>query len=322
MKVPEKLIQALLSNRHFTIASHISPEGDAIGSAIALALVLKRLDKDVSVYIRDGVPEIYRFMPHYEIVESTLDMDSLEERILIIVDCNEPKRIGVEGELKCKTSIVIDHHETRKDYGDIKWIEPTSSATGLMIYYLIKELKVEITPDIATNLYVAIAEDTGTFRYGNTTSEVFRVAAELVDRGASPGWVAINLYESWSTKRFNLLREMLNTLQIYNSGPLKVAITVITEDMFKKTGTDASDTEDFSNIPRILKEVDVSVLLRQDGPNKWKASMRSKGDVNVATVAKEFGGGGHKNAAGFITQGDLEEIKAEVIEKIKRLGNN
>ncbi len=322
MKVPERLIQTLRSEKHFTIASHINPEGDAIGSAIALALVLKRLDKDVSVYIRDGVPEIYRFLPHCDIVEDTLDVGSLQKRVLIIVDCNEPKRIGFEGELKCKTSIVIDHHETRKDYGDIRWIEPACAATGLMIYYLIRELRVVITPDIATNLYVAIAVDTGTFRYENTTSEVFRAVADLVDRGASPGWIAINLYESWSTERFNLLREMLNTLEIHNSGPLKVAITVITEDMFKKTGTDASDTEDFSNVPRILKEVDVSVLFRQDGPNKWKASMRSKGDVNVATVAKEFGGGGHRNAAGFITEGDLEEIKAEVIEKIKRLGNN
>ncbi len=323
MKVPEELIKVLEEEDSFVIASHINPEGDAVGSAIALSEGLMQKAKAVRVFLKDGLPEVYDFLPDREVVETTLDREFLKGSVFILVDCNEPKRAGLEeSDIIAKRTIVIDHHETRKEFGELKWIEPDSPATGLMIYYLLKALAVRLTKDIATNLYVAIAVDTGTFRYENTTAESLRVAAEFIELGVNPGEVARRIYESWPTKRFQLLCEMLNTLEIVKNGSLSVAITTITEDMFKKTGTTVEDTDDFSNFARMLRDVDVSVMLRQDGPNKWKGSMRGKGKVNLAEVAKALGGGGHRDAAGFNLEGSLEEVKTRLKEALKSAGLN
>ncbi len=318
MNVPEPLLNVLRQEQRFFIASHINPEGDAVGSALALAMGLRSLGKETKVFLKDGLPEVYEFIPGKDLIESRLDRDYMKDSVFVIVDCNEPKRVGLKDEeIVAQKTVVIDHHETRKDFGDIKWVIPDSPATGVMIYYLLKALEVKFTPEIATNLYVAIAVDTGTFRYGNTTSEVLRIGAELIDLGAEPGYIAEKVYESWPTNRFNLLCEMLNTLEIEKNGNLTVAITTITEDMFKRTHTTIEDTDDFSNFARMLRDVDVSVMLRQDGPNKWKGSMRGKGRVNLAQVAKALGGGGHHDAAGFNIEGTLDEVKARLKEALK-----
>jgi len=181
MKVPIELIEVLKKEKQFLIASHINPEGDAVGSSLALAEGLRQLGKNTIVYLKNGLPEVYEFVPHKELITDVLDKTYLSDAVFVLVDCNEPKRIGLESsEISAKLTIVIDHHETRREYGQIKWIEPDSPATGLMIYYLLKKLQVQITPEIATNLYMAIAVDTGTFRYDNTTAETLRVAAELI----------------------------------------------------------------------------------------------------------------------------------------------
>lgn len=318
MKVPEPLLQTIKDEQRFLIASHVNPEGDAVGSAIALAEGLSQKGKTVRVFLKDGVPEVYRFLPDIELVETTLDKEFLKEAVFVLVDCNEPKRAALEEEdIITEKTVVIDHHETRKDFGRIKWIEPQSPATGMMIYHLLKAMDVNFTREIATNLYVAIAVDTGTFRYDNTTAETLRVAAELIEMGVKPGEVAQRIYESWPTNRFQLLCEMLNTLEIENNGSLSVAITTITEDMFRRTGTGVEDTDDFSNFARMLRDVDVSIMLRQDGPDKWKGSMRGKGKINLAEVAKALGGGGHRDAAGFNVEGSLEDVKRRLKEALK-----
>jgi len=322
VKIPKELIEILKSEETFIIASHINPDGDALGSSIALALALKQLQKNVYVYNRDGIPYRYTFLPCYELVTDIFCKDKVKDSIFIIVDCNEISRTGLNTNVDYKRSVVIDHHCSIKEFGDIRWVETISPATGLMIYYLLRHLGITITPEIATNLYVAIAVDTGTFRYENTTSEVLKVAAELVDLGADPGKIAINLYESWTNNRFMLLMKVLNTMEIYTYNDITVAITTITEDMFKTTNTTVADTDDFSNFPRMLNFVNISIMFREDGKGKWKASMRSKGNFNVAKIAMQFGGGGHRNAAGFITEGVIDEIKKKVIEKIKNFGNN
>jgi phosphoesterase RecJ-like protein len=276
------------------------------------------MGKITRVFLKDGLPEVYEFMPDKALIEKELDQDFMKDSVFVLVDCNEPKRVGLEdSDVIAKKTVVIDHHETRKDFGQIKWIEPESPATGLMIYYLLKALGVDITPELATNLYVAIAVDTGTFRYDNTTAETLRTAAELVELGAKPGYISEKVYESWPTNRFQLLCEMLGTLEIEKNGSLTVAITTITEDMFRRTGTGIEDTDDFSNFARMLRDVDVSVMLRQDGPNQWKGSMRGKGRVNLAQVAKALGGGGHRDAAGFNVEGTLEDVKARLKEALR-----
>jgi phosphoesterase RecJ-like protein len=320
VKVPEEVVEVLLKKDRFVVLSHINPEGDALGSSIALAVALKQLGKDVEVFNKDGIPSIYRFLPEARIVKKFNELTCESDSVVIIVDCNNPERVGIKEDINCNLSLVIDHHETEDDFGDVRWIEPSSPATGVMIYHLLMSLNVRITEAIATNLYTAISIDTGSFRYSNTTAETLLIGADLIRQGANPAYIAERLFESWSKNRFMLLIETLNTLEIKRiqnkDASLTVAITTITTDMFKRTETDSSDTENFSNFPRMIEDVQISAMFRETEKNKWKASLRSKGDVNVARIASVFGGGGHRNAAGFFVEGNIEEIKKSFVEEI------
>jgi phosphoesterase RecJ-like protein len=304
MKIPRNLLAALQEEDTFLIAAHIDPDGDAIGSALALSSALESIGKKTFVFSRDPVPKYYRFLAGHDKFSSRLKDIVKEDPVLVLVDCNSPARADVEGN-HFRKSIVIDHHETEKDFGDIRWIDHTSAATGVMIFYLLTALRISITKDIAVALYTAISVDTGTFRYSNTTADVFSISAELVAAGADPGFIAVNLYESWDHKRFRLLVLALNTLEVRN----RIAVIYITRNMFRKTHTRSEDTEHFSNFPRMIGSIKMAVLLRELGSGEWKASLRSRGGVNVARLAEKFGGGGHENAAGFKIKADLKTVK-------------
>ena len=311
MKVPPELLFHLKEREDFFIATHISPEGDAIGSSLALSMALEAMGKKTIVFDRDGVPAIYKYLPGQEKVLSTFgDIDASLFNLLLL-DCNTPDRAGIRG-LRFKSAAVIDHHETEADFGDPKWIEPHAAATGLMVFSLIKELGAELTREIAVNLYSAIAIDTGTFRFGNTTAEVLRAAAELADAGAKPGYIANNLYETWSEKRFRLLVLCLNTLDMRNG----TAFTHVTQEMFEKTGAGPEDTENFSGFPRMMRDISISAFFREIGRHEWKVSLRSRGEANVADIAAFFGGGGHKNAAGCTIKAALADAKQALLDKV------
>lgn len=312
MNIPENLLDFLRKGKQFFIATHISPDGDALGSSIALSLALESLGKETIIYDKDPVPEFYKFLPGHKRFTNSVPLKSSTSN-LILLDCNELERTGIE-KIEFVSSAVIDHHETEKEFGDIKWIEPHAAATGLMLFYIIKELGVKITKDIAINLYAAIAIDTGTFRYSNTTPEVLRVAAELIEAGADPSYIAESLYETWSESRFRLLLKVLNTLEINNS----IAITLVTLDIFRETGASVEDTENFVGFPRLLKSVNISVLFREIENNFYKVSLRSKGkEMNVAKIATAFGGGGHRNAAGCKIRSDFKTAKEKLLKAIR-----
>lgn len=311
MKVPEKLLAFLNKENRFFISTHINPEGDALGSSIALSMALESIGKKTVVYDRDIVPEFYWFLPgHERFRNSTFNLQPSTFN-LILLDCNDPERAGLE-DIEFPYSAVIDHHETEKGFGDIRWIEPKAPATGIMVFYIIKELGIKLTKDIATNLYAAIAIDTGTFRYNNTTPDVLRVGAELIAAGADPGSISEGLYETWSENRFRLLIKALNTLEITNN----VAIAVVTREMYRETGAGPEDTENFSNFPRVMKSIRVSALFREIGDDYWKVSLRSRGDVNVAKIAELFDGGGHRNAAGYKVKADLKTAKEALLKTV------
>lgn len=312
MKVPDKLISFLKSEEKYFIVTHINPDGDAIGSSLALSMALEMLGKETFLYVRDPIPEFYHYLPSYEMFTNSISSLVTHHSSLILIDCNTPKRAEIEG-LSFKSSVVIDHHETEEAFGDIQWIVPEASATGMMVFYLIKELGISITREMAINLYSAIAIDTGTFRYGNTTPEAFKIAADLVEAGASPAYISNRLYETWSKERFALFSMTLNTLEIRGA----VAITYVTQEMYQKTGTGPGDTESFPSFPRIIKDVKVSAFFRELGVNSWKVSLRSKGDINVALIASQLGGGGHKNAAGFVIKSDLGSAKEALLKTLQ-----
>jgi len=307
MKVPKSLISALRKEQVFLLATHISPDGDALGSCLALAEALESLGKKVHIFERDPVPERYRFMPGQKKCKSTLGNLLKIDPLLILLDCNSPERAALEGYTFNK-SVVIDHHETESPFGDIRWIERAAAATGLMVFYLIEALHIRITKSMATNIYTAIAVDTGTFRYSNTSSDVLRVSAELVEAGAHPGDISEHLYERWKKNRFDLLNLCLGTLEIRGA----IALMHITRDMFEMTGTVEADTENFANVPRTIESVVISVLIRETDNGRWKVSMRSKGQANVAKIAAFYGGGGHRNAAGFRIKTDLPTLKMKL----------
>lgn len=314
VKVPPKLLSFLKAEEKFFIATHISPEADAVGSAIALSMALESLGKVTVLYDEDPVPKSCHFLPGHEKFKNVILPLITSDFPLILLDCNTLERAGI-GKLSFKHSAVIDHHETEDDFGDIKWIVPEAAATGMMVFYLIKELGVNITREMAINLYSAIAIDTGTFRYGNTTAEALRIAAELIEADASPAYISNSLYETWSKERFALLIMALNTLEMRGD----VAITFVTREMYQKTGAAPEDTENFPAFTRIMKDVKVSVFFRELDENYWKVSLRSKGDVNVALVASQFAGGGHKNAAGYVIKSDLESAKKSLLKALSFL---
>ncbi len=324
MLPPTELLDFLKKEDRFVIATHISPDGDGLGSAIALSMAIQKIGKEAILLCKDPVPRQCKFLPgqekFIELEQFTVHgLRFTDFKNLILVDCNDIDRISTEesqiSNLKFQISAIIDHHESEKPFGDIRWVAPEAAATGLMIFYIIRELGIEISEDMAVNLYAAIAVDTGNFRYENTTHEVFSVAAELKKAGARTHVIYRELFESWSEGRFNLFMKVLNTLERKDG----IAVVRVTEKMFEETATSPDDTEHFVDFPRIMKDVKVSILFREIEDNYYKLSLRSKDDINVARVAEAFGGGGHKNAAGCRIRADFETAKVAILEKLKGL---
>ena len=333
---PAELIDSINRGDNFLVATHVNPDGDALGSGAAFVMALEKMGKKTALLDKHRVPEHYRFLPGHEKFYTFESLEAAGRKAadfsaLILLDCNDPERIGLEKKQQnsaaedLKTALaagmpafVIDHHETESAFGNIKWIEPKAAATGLMVFYLIKALDVAITTEMAINLYSAIVVDTGNFRYDNATSEVFRVGAELIDCGARPNKIYQELYETWTDNRFKLYLRMIESLEIRDD----VVFSVITKKMLEETSTSADDTENFVSFPRMMKSVNVSVLFRETGRDEYKVSLRSKNDLNVAHIAEIFEGGGHKNAAGCKLRADIDTAKKIVLEKIKALQQN
>jgi phosphoesterase RecJ-like protein len=308
----EAVIAFLKEFDDFLICTHINADADAIGSSVALSLALESMGKSTVLYFKGGVPELYGFLPGTERVRGDLASSDARGRNLLLLDCNAPHRAALEG-LAFGRSAVIDHHETASDFGDIRWVDPSVPAAGLMVFQILKDMGVRITRDIAVNLYAAIAMDTGAFRFSNTNAEALRAAAELVDAGAEPGQISDSLYNKWNRNRFRLLCMNLGSIEIVGS----VSFSTVSGDMFKETLTTAEDTENFVNFPLLMEDISVSACFRELERNKWKISLRSKGDIDVARVAERFQGGGHKNASGCIIDAELETAKKKLLEALK-----
>ena len=284
-------------------------------------MALEKLGKRYILVCRDSVPEQYVFLPGldrfltFDAVRPP-DIDLSLYKNLVLVDCNDVKRTGLDksalSSTKFSASAVIDHHENEKAFDNMRWIVPGMAAAGMMVYYLIKELAVTITKPIAANLYAALVVDTGNFRYPNTSPEVLRVAAELADAGADPYLINKAINESWSEGRFRLFIKVLGTLSI-NKG---IAITHVTKKMFEETGANPDDTENFASFALTMKDIKVAVFIREMDDFTCKLSLRSVEEINVEKVAASYGGGGHKNAAGCIAKGELETVRAELLKRL------
>lgn len=319
---PAPLIDFLKREDGFLIISHLNPDGDTLGAAAALALALENMGKRTFLLCRDAVPEQYAFLPvgkgfHTFEAAAASGVPLDEYTNLILVDCNAVERTGMRKSplagLAFAHSIVIDHHETEKSFGDIRWVMPEVAATGMMIHRLLVAMGIDLTKDMAINLYAALVVDTGNFRFENTTPEVLAAASELAKAGAPPHIINRHINETWSEGRFKLYLKVLNTLQLEDG----IALTVITLKMLEETGTKPDDTETFVSAPNVMRSVKVAVLLRETSENEYKVSLRSRDGVSMVPIAESYGGGGHRNASGCTVKADLETAKAEIIAKVK-----
>lgn len=297
------------------ISTHKSPDGDALGSQLGLMLALEKMGKTVIAHNLDPVPAIYRFLPQNDRIKIGKPVLGRYDGY-IVVDADPPRAGLFDKIYPADILINIDHHITNPLEWPLTWLDTAASAAGEMVFKLIHELGVQIDEDIALCLYAAIYTDTGSFRYSNTTPECMRIAATLVESGADPWLVTENVYESFSFPRLKLLGTVIANME--RSGNGKTAWAVVTEELFRQTGTTAEDTDNFVNFVRSAKGVEVAVLFRQTGSAQYKISMRSKGRVDLSGLAQSFGGGGHKNAAGSVLDGTIEEIKKRVLGEVEK----
>ncbi len=321
----EKISSLVRKSRKFLITSHRNPDADAIGSMLSLGLGLEQMGKDVLFYNKDGVPEALRFLPCSERVVSSLERIEGDFDVAIAVDSAGLNRVGREfvdftSRGRCRYAVIIDHHQTSHSSVDVCLLDKGAPSTGVIIYDILQYLSIKIDGRVATNLYATILGDTGSFRYSNATHKAFVVAAELVRSGAKPDEISQALYENEPLRKFKLLGFALPTLDVLDD--YAVAYIIVDKAMFRNARAGREDTEGMVNFPRSITGVEVAVLFRQEGDDgngrvDWKISLRSKGNVDVSSIAEGFGGGGHKNAAGCSIIGDIKTVKGKVFDSIR-----
>lgn len=310
------IIAAIHEGQNFLITAHVRLDGDALGSELALYLMLREMGKNVVIYNQDHTPERYRFLPAVQnIVHNINSVHHFDTGI--ILDCSDLSRVGDEAEKigKIKRLINIDHHISNNGFCALKMLDARAGSTGELLFRLMREMGFKMSKDIATNLYAAIITDTGSFRYSSTTSETFFAVGHLVENGADPQWIAENVYENDSPVRLKLLARALATLSLDLES--KVGSMVVTQRDLQETGAAWEHTEGFVDIPRTVGDIEVSVLYTQRGENQFKLSLRSKAQANVEKVARKFGGGGHIHASSCWMKGDIESIKAQIIQAVR-----
>ncbi len=303
------------------LTTHVNPDGDGLGSELALARFLKKLGKGVTVLNHNETPENYRWLdPSGEIRQFDAERDGntvLEADLIIVLDTNQPDRLRSlqrSVEASRATTVVIDHHLDPHPFADHYVIDDDATSTGELVYRLITFIDASLIDlPIAQAIYTAIMTDTGSFRYPRTDPETHRIAAHLLELGVVPIQVYASVYECWSPGRMRLLGEVLDSMKTAHNG--KVAFVVCTQEMFRQTGTTEIETDNFTTYPMSVRGVVVGILFNElrDGV---KISLRSKGEIPINELAKEFGGNGHLNAAGARVFGrGLDEVVRSVIEK-------
>src|SRR5579862_9331576 len=311
------VVDALRANDRFVVVSHENPDGDSLGSLLATTLALRQLDKDVVMYLAGTapLPREYAFMPLDDLMRTV--PDDMKERVLVAVDCAKADRIGpAPTELfEGRSTVNIDHHHDNSRFGDVNLIVAEASSTGEVLRDVFRELGVELTPELAEPLYIALVTDTGRFQYTNTTPKALRLAAELVDAGADVHAVFQQVYESVEFAKLKLLARALEGAQILEGG--RIVVSVLLRNDFTDVGAPEAYSEGIIDYLRAVEGSELAVLIREpprdDGSPVRRVSLRSSVDeLDVSAIARRFGGGGHRQAAGFSSDSPVEQITAIV----------
>lgn len=301
-----------IGRRHsFLLTSHARPDGDAIGSTLACAEILGLMGKQSDVIMRDGVPRVYQQLPFADRVRQANCVNGNYDAA-ILLECDNIQRTRLDG-LDRQFLINIDHHRSGKNFGHVNWIDPKAVATAELVYKLAKAANVKISPEIATCLYTAVLTDTGAFMFDGTSEHTFELARELVLAGADPVRCAKHIYFGHSTAKLRLLGAALSALQ--REGPL--AWIWVTQEQMERVGAKEEDCEGLVNYALSIGDVEVAVFFRELPDGRFRVSLRSKGKLDVASIAEHFGGGGHACASGCSAGGPLHAAVESILGKIR-----
>ena len=315
------IVNQLKKSRKVLITSHINPDGDAIGSLVAMGVALTTRGIDTTLFNESPIPAVYRFLPGVELISRNLEPESSFDTA-IVLDCGGLDRVGSRADLVSAVPVVIniDHHVTNNGFGDLQIIDLSACATAEIVYHLIKAMGIEIDQAMATSIYTGIVTDTGSFRFSNTNHAAFAICDEMVQKGVQPYNVAQHVYGTYSLGRIKLLNLALETIEISGNG--NVSMMMLTRQMLNKTGTHPEDADGLINYARRIEDVKLAALIQeqenghhgQGNVKQYHVSLRSDGSVDVAAIASGFGGGGHPSAAGFGIETTLSDLKHKIIQ--------
>jgi phosphoesterase RecJ-like protein len=308
-----EICDAIHSRRRFLITSHARPDGDSIGSQLAMAYALEALGKNVRLVNADPAPEHYMDFPgvdRIEIARSVIDSDA---EALIVMESGDLARTGVTG-LDGRFTINIDHHQGNSQYGSLNWVDESAAACGEMVFDLIEVLGVPLTIEIATHVYLAILTDTGSFHYSNLTPKTFDICRRTVEAGVNPAAMARRVFDNNSFGKLKLIGALLDEMDLLDGG--RLAAMYLNDDILNATSTTYNDTEGLINLPLTAREIQAVVFFKLGADGDIHVSMRSKYDVDVRLVAVRHGGGGHRNAAGFKVRGPLAAVRDGILKEI------
>ena len=309
-----RIVEEIHRRHRFVLSSHERPDGDAIGSQMAMALALKELGKEVRVVNKDlALPPILTLpnVREIEIADSVTDAGDA----VIVMECSDLSRTGVSG-LDKGFVINIDHHLGNTMYGAINWFDTTAAACGEMVFNLVQTLDVPISKEIAAHIYAAILTDTGSFHHSSISAQTFDICRQCVEAGINPVTEAQIIFDNNNLSRLKLFGMILNQMELDDTG--KVAIIHIDREMARQCSGTYEETEGIINFPLTVKKIQGVAFLKEIDSGTWRVSLRSKGDVNVNAVARLFGGGGHKNASGCSANGELSDLKILFRQEINK----
>jgi phosphoesterase RecJ-like protein len=313
----EQIGQVLREHQRFAVLSHVRPDGDALGSQLALGLSLKELGKDVRIWNEEGMLGKYSFLPQANLLTKP-PAEPEDVDVVVALDTAIQNRLGTTfASIKsAKIWINIDHHPSNPGYGDLVYIDPHAPATGQILVELIKSQNLPMDRAIAENLYVAISTDTGSFQYPNTSTRTFEIAAELVRAGVDVGQISQLTYENYPRRRVELLRDLLGTMRFDAND--RVASFSLSLASAKRLGVLPEDNEGLIDHLRAIRGVIVAIFFEELSDGKVRVSMRSKSEkVNVCAICEKFGGGGHVLAAGARVKGTLAEVEKKILEEVR-----
>ncbi|MDR0879320.1 MAG: bifunctional oligoribonuclease/PAP phosphatase NrnA [Clostridioides sp.] len=320
----DRVIDCIVENENFVVTSHVSPDGDNLGSSMAMYHALEKLGKKVNYVLDDVAPLNLEFITEGVKKLSSDEFESQGDYIVIALDCGDEFRICIDEDILkgAKALVNIDHHDTNRGYADINAVDSKASSTCEMVYRVLNRYKKIykegiIDSDVATCLYTGLVTDTGNFQYSNADEDSFDMARNLIAFGARKQDVVTRVFQSNSLNFYRLLGDALNTLEVFES---KIASMCITTDMLSKNEISSNDIDGVTPYTRDIEGIEIGILFKQKGDKEFKISLRSKNTVEVSQIAKKFGGGGHVYASGCTVHGKLEDVKEMVIsEAVKAL---